>query len=163
MAFGDVASIVFVVAILASLAMSFSRGGATRRMQSGGHAAQGGPRDFAQSGGYQPDSDPLEVAVPLSAVQSHRIDYEPGEPVPRSRGEARLTREEMLERGPSNATRPSEEERTQRRPIAAPKKRMQGTARARKIREQLGSRESVQMAYLMKEVLDRPIGMRDGA
>jgi hypothetical protein len=152
MGFGDFASIAFVLIILLSFLWPFGRG----KLGSRRGPTTGGPRDFAQSGGYTPVPGRTVNAAPVPTFQS------PEESVHLARVEERLTRDEIRERATTSGAKPAQGERTQRRPGAPVPPDVRAGLNADHIRTQLRQRGTAQTAYVMKDVFDRPVGMRDG-
>ena len=159
---GDVVGVVFVLLIVAVFVLPWvgrfvSPGAGTDR-----RAISAGPKSFVESGGYRPFTPrPARVDVPIRVEQSRQGVFEDLEVVLPERGEERLAREEALEQDPSEDRQQRDDERTRRRPIVALTVLTPETETAGQIRLQFQNRQAVRTAIIMREVLDRPIALRE--
>lgn len=155
---GDIVGIVFFLLIVGSLVLPWARAILTPSSGSAGPA----PRSFTESGGYRPAAQrSVQGDAPDPRDQRRQGVFGDLEGVLPERGETPLGREEALEQDPSTDVRQSAEERTRRRPIAPLIVLAQETETAGQIRLQFRSRQAVRTAIIMREVLDRPVGLRE--
>jgi hypothetical protein len=159
---GDVVSIVFVVLIVGSLVLPWIRGLVNPGAGENGRVASAGPKSFAESGGYRPVARrQVQTQMPVPIEQRRQVEFENQEAVLPERGEARLAREEAIERSSPTDFQETAEERTRRRPIAPLIVVTRETVDAGQVRLQFGNPQAVRNAIIMREVLDRPVGLRE--
>lgn len=159
---GDIVSIAFFLLIVGSFVLPWVRSLVSPRTPADGGAGSAGPKSFTESGGYRPVARrPEQVEVPVAMDGTRQnTDVSQGAVLP-ERGEARLAREEAAERGPSTGSQPTAEERTRRRPIAPLIVTSRETENAGQIRNHFGNPGAVRTAIIMREVLDRPVSLRE--
>lgn len=163
---GDIIGVVFFLLIVGSFVAPWVRGLLPDGRRGTHMRTGGGPKSFAESGGYRTSPRPstsrptTQNAAPL--LDTWRGSLEDRQEAPLSlRADARATREEALERGPSAGSQTTSEERTRRQLAPAQVQPPRHTPDRRRIGRQFVDPASVRMAFIMKEVLDRPAGMRD--
>ena len=154
MGFGDITSIVFIVVILASLFWPFVRERGRQRR----NLPTGTPRDFAHSGGYARVT-PQRQSGSLSS--SPLSGHETEEALHRLRVEERLTREELAVRDSSRESDVSGTTRSAPRQAKMSQQTSSASPSGNSIRLRLSTPASAQEAFIIKEVFDRPVGMRN--
>ncbi len=159
---GDIVRIAFFLLIVGSFVLPWMRSLVSTRTPDNGRAASAGPKSFTESGGYRPVARrPVEVEVPVPLDRTRRdANGSQGAVLP-ERGEARLAREEAAKRGPSAGSQPTAEERTRRRPIAPLIVTAREIENAGQIRTHFRNPQAVRTAIIMREVLDRPVSLRE--
>lgn len=156
MGFGDVSSIVFIVVILASLLWPFVRERGRGRL----NVTTGSPKDFAHSGGYTRVQPQGHSDTPTSSSLS---GYQNEEALHSLRVDERLTRDELAVRDSSLESDVSAVTTAARRPENVRQQEALASPYADSIRTRLSTSASAQEAFVIKEVFDRPVGMRDQA
>lgn len=159
---GDIVSIAFFLLIVGSFVLPWVRSFVSPRTPANGGAGSAGPKSFTESGGYRPVARrPEQVEAPVALDRTRpNADVSQGAVLP-ERGEARLAREEAAERDSSAGSQPTAEERTRRRPIAPLIVVARDTDDVGQIRSHFRNRQAVRTAIIMREVLDRPVGLRE--
>ena len=159
---GDIVSIVFVLLILSSLVLPWIRGLVNPGSGANGQVESSGPKSFAESGGYRPVARrPVQGQSPVVAGPRRETEFGDLDVVLPERGEARLAREEAIERSLPTDLQETAEERTRRRPIAPLIVVTQDAVDAGQVRLQFDNPRAVRNAIIMREVLDRPVGLRE--
>lgn len=134
----DGLGILFWIVVFAVFVAPWIRARITRRRPIVGRPSIGNPRGLAESGGYDPDDEGRrQRGRPFPAVRRHpdpQIPYDVEESI---------------------RIRPATEER-------APTASTGGVSpQALSVRRALGSPASIRTAFILREILDVPVGMRD--
>jgi hypothetical protein len=169
MDFGDVASVIFFLLIVASFLLPRLGRLGQRVVRDTDRGRSLRPTSLSESGGYERPARQTTASAPLPRGEGFAEEVGTARNVRRASAglsheldESRLTREEALERGPGAGARPTAEEQQRRTPRPASSV-TPVTPRSERIRQQFANPQAVQAAFVLREVLDRPVGLRDGS
>lgn len=160
---GDVVRIAFLLLIVAGFVLPRARPPATRHMEQSRRDTPSGPKALSESGGYRLPSQPGvrgATAVRPAGDRSTGRQNTPATELAAAGGRHRL--QAVLEALPSSASNPTAEERARPPVITPPARHARRGLGSMQVRQQLGRPGSLRLAFVMKEVLDRPVGMREG-
>jgi hypothetical protein len=165
---GDIASVVFFLLIVLSFLLPQLGRLRQRAVQKRSRGRSLRPTSLSESGGYGRPARYVTAAVtqrdqPATEAGTSRNVRHDVARLGHELDDSRLAREEALERGPGNAVRPTAEEQQRRTTQSAASAATPVASRSARIRQQLANPQAVQTAFVLREVLDRPIGIRDGS
>lgn len=172
MEYDDIIRIAFILLIASGFLLRGGRGATDAPEEGAERPVRPGPRSLAESGGRDPqpaqrNRTPTPTPVPArnsstSTAGQSRSDSRRDQQ--RGRMDANVTREDALERGPSAGSMQTAEEIPQavRRPRQTTVVPAANPAvKPGRIRQILKNEQSLQTAFVLQEVLGKPLGMRD--